>query len=103
MYAYACVLYELASGEVPWTDEAPGDIVGMVVMDERPDMHPECPATLWQLMQERWVPEPEDRIAFIDVLNRLEEELRSVLLSDGDDDEEKQCREEEAERTTRGC
>ena len=40
MYSCACVMYELASGCIPWDGEGPANIVGYVTNGERPASQP---------------------------------------------------------------
>jgi len=71
MYAFACVLYELAAGQTPWAGEAPGDIAGMVALGERPDIPPGYPDGARELILAGWAQQLEDRLTFEAAVERL--------------------------------
>ena len=81
VYSYACVMYELASGQIPWEDYGPGEIVGMVSMGDRPDRPDGCVDEFWDLIQRGWAAEPHNCAALVDALETLDAALASGDLS----------------------
>ena len=72
IYSCSCVMFELASGTIPWDGEGPGEIAGMVSVGERPDKPEGCIDAFWDLIEAGWQATPEDRIALADSLEQLE-------------------------------
>lgn len=81
-YAFGMVIYEVLSGHVPFYEypdlvvygavsrgnrpEKPGGIEGMWFTDD-----------VWKLLERCWLPEPQDRPSIEDVLQHLQETLKS--------------------------
>jgi len=72
IYSCSCVMFELASGTIPWDGEGPGEIAGMVSVGERPDKPEGCIDAFWDLIEAGWQATPEDRISLADSLEQLE-------------------------------
>ena len=72
IYSCACVMYELASGAIPWDGEGAGDVTGMVSSGDRPDKPEGCIEGFWNLIEHGWAQEPAKRIALVDALDSLE-------------------------------
>ena len=103
IYSYACVLYELASGKIPWEDEGPGQVVGMVIMGDRPDKPSGCIEGFWDLVQLGWAPEPSKRVALVDALSAIDALLQqnashddTAVKKEAEAEAEKKQAEEEA-------
>lgn len=72
IYSCSCVMFELASGTIPWDGEGPGEIAGMVSVGERPDKPEGCIDAFWDLIEAGWQATPEDRVSLVDSLDQLE-------------------------------
>ena len=72
IYSCACVMYELASGAIPWDGEGAGEVTGMVSSGDRPDKPKGCIEGFWNLIEHGWAQEPAKRIALVDALDSLE-------------------------------
>lgn len=72
VYSCACVMYELASGSIPWYGEGPGDIIGHVALGERPDKPVGCIEPLWKLIAQGWAQNPKHRVTVDTALKQLE-------------------------------
>ncbi len=72
IYSCSCVMFELASGTIPWDGEGPGEIAGMVSVGERPDKPEGCIDAFWDLIEAGWQATPEDRVSLADSLDQLE-------------------------------
>jgi serine/threonine protein kinase len=72
VYSCACVMYELASGCIPWDGEGPANIVGYVTNGERPDKPEGCIEGFWKLISHGWAQKVKDRITTDGALKQLE-------------------------------
>ena len=72
VYSCACVMYELASGCIPWDGEGPANIVGYVTNGERPDKPEGCIEGFWKLINHGWAQKVKDRITTDGALKQLE-------------------------------
>jgi hypothetical protein len=78
MYSFACVVYELTSGQIPWAGHEPFKVFRALYRSERPDRPRNCPDDVWTLVQRGWAHTPEERISFTAAIAALEESLKAV-------------------------
>jgi serine/threonine protein kinase len=75
VYAFAMVLWQMLSGELPYkTYTAPLQVVYDVVgLGLRPEIPSDTPEAVTALLEECWAAEPNDRPTFEEIVSRLEE------------------------------
>ncbi|KAJ7057704.1 kinase-like domain-containing protein [Mycena amicta] len=94
VYAFACVCYEIFTGNIPFYD-LPNDVAVMfhVVQGGRPkhpDPHPRTgpstrtglPVSLWRLMQQCWSENPKDRPTATEIVFRLRDSPIGAVRTD---------------------
>ncbi|KAJ7113530.1 kinase-like domain-containing protein, partial [Mycena epipterygia] len=77
VYAYACVCYEILTGQVPF-HEFPNDMTVMfhVLDGKRPSQPSSCSGTpaldsIWELLQDCWQEKPDMRPTAVEIVERL--------------------------------
>ncbi|KAF9263034.1 kinase-like protein [Marasmius fiardii PR-910] len=77
VYAYACVCYEIFSGQIPFYELAEATVVCAVLLEQkrpsRPDDREELSGSMWDLMVTCWNESPSVRPTMSDVLARIHE------------------------------
>ncbi|KAF7290843.1 hypothetical protein MIND_01325500 [Mycena indigotica] len=83
VYAFACVCYEIFTGNIPFF-ELTTDIAVMfqVIQGNRPDRPNTIPDALWKLMEECWAANPSDRPTTTQLVFRLRDSPIGAVRSD---------------------
>lgn len=69
MYSFGVIVWEIISGNIPWSDECLRDVFIRVVMkNERPQIPAESPADLTNLVRTCWHVMPDERPTFDDIM-----------------------------------
>ncbi|KAL0567880.1 hypothetical protein V5O48_014114 [Marasmius crinis-equi] len=75
LYAYACVCYEIFTGNVPFHELADGAVMVAVLLHKkypsRPENVPELTDSMWEIMESCWAHEPNQRPTAENVLLRV--------------------------------
>nr|KAJ3423005.1 hypothetical protein HK105_004522 [Polyrhizophydium stewartii] len=72
VFAFAMTCWEVITGRAPFFEEPEDEIVKDWIRDgERPDRPAGVPDVLWDVMQDCWLPDPEKRPTFIQIVHRL--------------------------------
>jgi hypothetical protein len=71
-YALGMVIYETISGNLPFPEHANLTVFVKVLAGERPPRKVRFVGGLWELVEQCWAPQPNDRPSIKDVLHRLE-------------------------------
>ncbi|KAL0573289.1 GTPase activating protein (GAP) for Rho1p [Marasmius crinis-equi] len=74
IYAYACVCYEIFSGNIPFRELVEGAVVVAVLIDKKQPSRPEVSEltdTMWEIMTLCWAYDPALRPTATDVLGRI--------------------------------
>ena len=71
-YSLGMVIYETISGNVPFHEVSDMAVFLKVVKGERPRRGAGFTDDLWEMMEQCWMPRPDDRPSVEDVLHRLE-------------------------------
>eukprot|EP01026_Neomeris_dumetosa_P084267 TRINITY_DN98684_c0_g1_i5.p1 TRINITY_DN98684_c0_g1~~TRINITY_DN98684_c0_g1_i5.p1 ORF type:complete len:355 (+),score=36.07 TRINITY_DN98684_c0_g1_i5:161-1066(+) len=74
VYSYAIILWEMLTGQKPWSDKLhPMQIVlAVAIQRKRPKIPSNCPSSIRDLIQDCWQQKPELRPNFEEILQRLE-------------------------------
>ena len=82
VYALAMTLYEIVSGDFPWSGKTPAQILTQVlVKKQRPPIPEGTPAWLGEIMVDCWAHDPKKRPTFAEVLQRLPPPPQKTLRS----------------------
>nr|KAJ3419755.1 hypothetical protein HK105_006542 [Polyrhizophydium stewartii] len=73
VFAFAMTAYQVLTGTVPFNEESADDIVKEWIKDgERPDKHANIPDDLWQIIEDCWAQDPNQRPTFARVAQALD-------------------------------
>ncbi|KAF7357977.1 hypothetical protein MVEN_00844500 [Mycena venus] len=80
VYAFSCVCYEIFTGTLPF-HELSTDVAVMyhVMQGERPQRSSSIPEEVWNLMQECWNEDPQDRLFAEQIVFRLRNRLIGAI------------------------
>ena len=69
IYSYAMMLWEMATGQVPFAKSQPYAIMSMITKGVRPETPEDAPEGLIDLIEKCWAQNPDDRPTFVDIMN----------------------------------
>ena len=88
VYAYGIVLWEIASGDVPYEGLEPAQVIGQVLMNDlRPTMSDRIQPKMRQLITDCWARNPEARPTFDEIVRRF---IKDRIWLEGADEEQVQ-------------
>uniref|UniRef100_A0A7N1A2F3 Protein kinase domain-containing protein n=1 Tax=Kalanchoe fedtschenkoi TaxID=63787 RepID=A0A7N1A2F3_KALFE len=72
VFSFGIALWEILTGEEPYSDMHCGAIIGGIVKNTlRPPIPQRCDSEWKKLMEQCWSPDPEERPSFTEITNRL--------------------------------
>jgi len=83
VYSYAMIMFEIICREIPFEEEEPANVGGLIIRGERPDLEavpPDCPQEMRDLMIRSWAQDPKVRPEFREIVRTLSP-LQSLWLS----------------------
>ena len=84
-YALGMVIYEVFSGQVPFTQDNNVTVIRKVIDGKRPERPPaQFTSGLWEILERCWKHRPCDRPSLKDLLQRLEDVARAPQLPSTD-------------------
>ena len=72
-YSYGIVLWEIATGELPYAGLSAGVVAGRVAVGKRPPVPNDCHPLLHRLMTDAWSQIAADRPSFASIIERLDD------------------------------
>ncbi|KAK8865384.1 hypothetical protein M9Y10_010928 [Tritrichomonas musculus] len=71
VFSYAMMLYEMLSGHIAFENLTPSEATNAILSGKRPEIPPDSPQPLVDLITRCWVPNPKDRPTFIQLVNDI--------------------------------